>query len=233
MTRTRAASIVSVGLLALVACSSSTAKSGETKQTGPAADLAVAKAAVLSAADLPGYTETPYKETDDIPQSVKKKFAECMHTDVTIFDDTPGAQKAHSSDFDKDGAQVSGSVEIDPQKSDIDKGWNQLTTPGVDKCLQQLLQAAFTLSAPSGTTVGTASLERFEVAIGDRSVGYTVKIPATTQGTNVVVYADLLYVARDRAGIDLTAINSTQPFDRATEIALAQAMYDRVGTKAS
>lgn len=46
-------------------------------------------------------------------------------------------------------------------------------------------------------------------------------------------YIDFLLVARDRAGIEVDTVRIDQPFNRATEIALARTMYDRVGTKAS
>ncbi len=74
---------------------------GATKKVDPAADLALAKTAVLTAADLPGYSEKPHQESSDIPDSVKNDFAKCLNVDATFFDDTPGAQKANSSDFEK------------------------------------------------------------------------------------------------------------------------------------
>ena len=55
MTSARRCSIVVlVALLALAACGSSA------KKVDPAADLAVAKSAVLTAADVPGYTGSPH-----------------------------------------------------------------------------------------------------------------------------------------------------------------------------
>ncbi len=76
-------------------------------------------------------------------------------------------------------------------------------------------------------------MTRFSVGFGNRSVGYAVMVPVSAQGNNVVVYDDELFVARDRAGIELSASNVGQPFDRAKEIALARTMYDRIGTKAN
>jgi hypothetical protein len=224
----KTSAIVLVPALMLGACGSST------KKVDPAADLAVAKAAGLTAADLPGYKETPYKKSSDVPASVKKDFATCLHVKTTVLDDTPGAQKANSSDFDKGNATVSGSVEIDPKKSDIDTGWNALNKPGIERCLEQLFQAAVRLAAPSGgVTFGATSVTKFDVGVGKRSVGYSVKITASSQGVNVVFYADFVFVARDRAGIELDALNLSKPFSRAKEAALARAIYDRIGTKAS
>jgi hypothetical protein len=220
--------IVLVAVLALGACSG-----GSAKKVDPTADLALAKAAVLTAADLPSYFARPFQKSSDIPVSVKKDFAKCLNVAVTIFDDTPGAQKVHSPDFSKNSASVSSSVEIDPKTSDVDKGWNELTTPGITRCLQRLFQAAVTLSAQSGVTFGATTVTKFDVGIGSRSVGYAAKFSAASQGKAVVFYVDLVFVARDRAGIELDASNLAQPFDHSAEIALVRKMYDRVGTKAS
>ena len=100
---------------------------GSAKKVDPAADLALAKSAVLTDADVPGYTGSPHTPSDDIPAAAKKEFATCMKAPTTIFDDAPGAQKADSPDFAKGQAQVSNSIEIDPKKSDVDKGWSQIS----------------------------------------------------------------------------------------------------------
>jgi hypothetical protein len=222
----RRSAILLVAALVLGACG------GSTKKVDPAADLALAKAAALTAADLPSYFAKPFQQSSDIPVSVKKNFAKCLNVAVTIFDDIPGAQKVHSPDFTKNSASVSSSVEIDPKTSDVDKGWNELTKPGIARCLERLFQAAVKLSAPSGVTFGATTVTKFDVAVGSRSVGYAAKFSATSQRTAVVFYVDLVFVARDRAGIEVDASNVGQPFDRATEIALARTMYDRIGTKA-
>ena len=88
---------------------------GGTTKVDPAADLALAKSAVLTGADLPGYSEKPHQESSDIPDSVKNDFAKCLNLDATIFNDTPGAQKVNSADFAKDRATVESSIEIDPK----------------------------------------------------------------------------------------------------------------------
>ena len=99
--------------------------------------------------------------------------------------------------------------------------------------MQRLFDAGLKLSAPSGATFGATTVTRFSVGVGNRSVGYALMVPVSAQGNNLVVYEDLLFVARDRAGIQLLAVNVGQPFDRATEIALARTMYERIGTNAN
>ncbi len=217
---------VCAAALVLAACGSSGSKAD------PAKDLKTAKAATLTSADLPAYSATPYQPSGDVPAAVKKRFAECVHEPTTVFDDTPGAQKAHSPDFRQREHTISATVEIDPKRSDIDKGWSQLSKPGIEPCLEQLFESAVKLSAPDAT-FANASATRFNVGVGDRSVGYEIKMDVTTQGETAPADVNLLYVARDRAGIDLIADNIGQPLDHASEIALVRKMYDRVGTKAA
>jgi hypothetical protein len=224
----RAISAASVfAVTALSACGGSSAK-----KVDPAADLAAAKAAVLTAADLPGYTPKPHSESNDLPASAKQQFAKCLNTSTTLFDTTPGAQKANSPDFDKDQAEVQSSIEIDPTRADITKGWNEITQRGLEDCLGKLFDAALKGSVP-GATFGATEVTRFEPHIGNQSVGYQMTIPATSQaGQQLRLYIDVIFVPRDRAGITLSGLNLDQPVDRATEIALAQKIYDRVGTHA-
>jgi hypothetical protein len=228
MTRRRRHSTVLLILPVLVlgACG------GSAKKADPAADLAIAKASVLTKADLPGYSEKPYKKAGDVPDAVKRNFATCAGVEVTSFDDTLGAQKVHSSDFEKDRALVSSSIQIDPVKSHIDLAWSVLTKSGTDRCLLLLFEAILQIGAPSGAVFGATTITKFDPGVGDRSVGYAFKIPASAGTTNIVFYADLVFATRGRAAIQLTAFNLGLPFDRATEITLARAMYDRIGTAA-
>jgi hypothetical protein len=206
---------------------------GSAKKVDPAADLALANAASLTAADMSGYTATPYQKSGDIPDPVKKNFAKCLNVKATIFDDTPGAQKVHSPDFKQGSATVSGTVEIDPKRSDIDNGWNTLSKSGFERCMQQLFNAVFTSAMPSGATVGDTTVTKFDVGVGSRSLGVEAKTSISYRGRSFVSYIDFLMVARDRAGIEVDTVQLNHPFTRATEIALARTVYDRIGTKTS
>ena len=216
-----------VAASALYGCESSSAK------VDPGADLAVAKAARIKGADLPGYRERAYHPSaDEMPARLKRDFANCLHVGTTLFDETRGAQTAHSSDFAKGDATVSSNVEIDPTRASIDKGWKALTLPGVGKCLEQLFQSAIKQDAPADLVTTNATIAKFSLGVGSRSVGYSVKFSASGLGSEFVFYTDLLFIARGRAGISIEVSNVGKPFDRSTEIALAHKMYNRIGTKA-
>jgi hypothetical protein len=216
-----------VSLLALNACG------GSAKKVDPAADLALAKSAVLTKADLPGYTGKTHTKSDDLPAAVKRKFAACVGVPSTIFDDTPGAQHVDSLDFSKVDAQVSDSVEIEPKKSDVDTGWNEISKQAVAPCLKQLFQDALKAQGdiPAGVTLDT-SVERFDAGVGSRSIGYALTVTVTGPAGSVALYIDLIFVARDRAGLEFSFLNRGAAVDRSLETSLAQKVYDRVGTKA-
>ncbi|HEY1740215.1 MAG TPA: hypothetical protein VGI86_15990 [Acidimicrobiia bacterium] len=219
--------LVAAAVLTIAACGSSSSKAD------PATDLATAKAATLTAADMAGWKATPYSSSgDELPASLKKQFANCIHESSTIFDDRPGEQKGHSPDFAKGNAEVSAEVDVEPARSDVDSDWKNISKAGFETCLGQLFSAAFKTSA-TGVTVSKVTATRFAVGVGSRSVGYAMKITAADQGVSVDAYIDLVVAGRDRAEIELDAENVAQPVDRATEKKLIQTMYDRVGSKAS
>ncbi|HEX4493615.1 MAG TPA: hypothetical protein VH914_20600 [Acidimicrobiia bacterium] len=227
LTRSVRATCVVALVVALGACGSSA------KHSGSASDLSAAKASVLTAADLPSYFAKPYQASNDTPVAVRQQFAKCLNVSTTIFDDTPGAQRAHSPVFTKNSSSLASSVEIDPKTSQIDQGWSELTNPKITQCLQQLFEATTKLSAPTGVTFGPTTVTKFSPGIGGRSIGYTAQLTATSGGTAMTFYVDLLFVARDRAGVELEAFSTGEPFDRTTETSLAKKMNDRIGDKAA
>jgi hypothetical protein len=222
--------VVLVAALVLSACGGSAKK---VEKVDPAADLALAKTAVLTTADLPGYTANLFKKSTDISDSSKKQFAKCLNVGMTIFDANPAAQTVHSSAFVKDRASLSGSVEIYPKKTDVDQDWNEFTRPSSARCLQQLLQPSLVAAGPSGAVFGRTTVAKFHVGVGSRSIGYATMVTASLHGGHVTSYADFVFVTRDRAAIDLVAYSEGLPFTRSAEIALVRKIYDRIGSRAN
>ena len=78
---------------------------GGSKKANPTADLAAARAAVLTKADLPGYDSTPHEKSDDLPDSAKTAFNQCVKAEASPLDNVTGEQQADSDDFDKDNSR--------------------------------------------------------------------------------------------------------------------------------
>jgi hypothetical protein len=209
---------------------------GSAKKVDPAADLRAAKSAVLASADVPtGFTGTPHTDSDDLPAAAKKAFADCMHVDVTLFDETPGAQKADSPDFKKGDSEIDSSVEIDPKKKDLDSGYQQMAQSQTPACLGQLFDSAFKSSAGSqpGVTFGKVNVTRASVTgIGDRGFSFSGTIPVSAASQSLIFYFDVFLVQRARAGITISTFQTNAPFDHDTELRLVRTVVDRVGDSA-
>ena len=222
-----------VGMVALAACGSS---GGGTKKVDAATDLATATAAVVNGADLPGYASSPHTNSDDPPSSITQDFATCVNLPTTIFDTTPGAQKVNSADFTQEQTQteISGDVVIYPAQSDADAAWTSISKSGIESCFQQLFEEAVKvgLTESEGITFGPTAVDRFDPGIGDRSIGYAVKITAAGPSSSGIFFSDFIFVARDRAAMELDFVQSGSALDRGFETSLAQKVYDRIGDKA-
>jgi hypothetical protein len=221
--------VVAVAALAFAACGG-----GGAKKVDPAADLALANAAVINSADLPGYASSPHTNADEPPSQIRSDFASCVHEPSTILDDIPGAQKVYSADFSKNPTFVSGSVSIAASTNDMDNAWASISKSGIESCFEEFFREAVKvgITESEGISFGPTAVDRFEPGVGARSVGYAVKITASGPGAADVFFSDFIFVQRDRAGIVLAFTNSGSPLDRSFENGLAQTVYDRIGDKA-
>lgn len=229
MTAARTGSILLlVSSLALAACGSGA------KKVDPAADLALAKRAVLLKADLPGYTSQPHTADDDLPPALKKGFDTCLKVTTSIFDDAPGMQQASSEDFSKGEGQISETTRLYPKQHDIDEKFKQVSDEGTGACLQKLFEEAAKSGATSAdkVTFSNETVTQFDPGVGDHSVGYAVKLGLTINGQSAVLYADIVFLQRDRAGFDFEFIDVGGATDRAFETSLVQKVYDRIGSDA-
>jgi hypothetical protein len=223
---------LTVPLLVLSACGSS---SKSAKPADPATDLATANAAVVNTADLPGYASSPHSNSEDPPSALKSEFASCVKEPTTILDDPPGAQKANSADFTKEPTQISGTVVIAPTTGAIDSGWDSISKSGIESCFETFFREAVKigLTESQGIVFGPTAVERFDPGIGNRSVGYAVKITANGPGGAAAFFSDFFFVVHDRALMELGFTNTGAALDRDFETGIAHKVYDRLGDKAA
>jgi hypothetical protein len=230
MTSARTGSIVLLAsLFAVSACGSSA------KKVDPAADLALAKRAVPTQADVPGYTSAPHTPADDLPATLRKSFDGCLKVSASLFDDTPGAQKASSDDYSKGQAQISANAKVYPKKSDLDADFTALANAGTGACLQKLFEAAAQSGQANGQnlTIGKESVNQFDPGIGGHSVGYALQLTLTLGKQSAVFFADVIFLQRDRAGLDFEFVDIGTAPDRALATSLVQKSYDRIGKDAA
>jgi hypothetical protein len=230
MTSARTGSIVLLAsLFALSACGSSA------KKVDPAADLALAKRAVLTKADLPGFESSPHTADDDLPADLKKTFDACLKVTTSLFDTTPGAQSASSDDFSKGQEQISGNAKIYPKQDLIDAHFKALADSGTGACLQKLFDAAARDPGSGGPAVkiSNESVSQFAPGVGPHSVGYEVKLTLTLNKQTATFFADVIFLQRDRAGLDFEFVDIGAAPDRTFATSLVQKSYDRIGKDAA
>jgi hypothetical protein len=229
MTSARTGSIVVLAsLFAVSACGSSA------KKVDPAADLALAKRAVLTKADLAGYTEAPHTAADDLPAPLKKSFAACQKVSTTFFDDAPGGQRANSSEFSKGESQISATAKIYVKTNEINQHFDEVSNAATGGCLQKLFEAAAKSGESNGqkVTVSKESVSRFDLGVGSHSVGYAVQLTLASGPRTAAFFADVIFLQRDRAGLDFEFVDLGTAPDHTFETALVQKSYDRIGNDA-
>lgn len=219
----------SAAILLLVVCMLASGCGSSAKKVDPVDDLALIQHAGLTAADLPGYSAAKHEAADDVPASIRKSFAACMKVPATVFDDTPNSQRVDSDNFAKGEAAVSSELRIYGAQSDVDDRWQQVAKPATGPCLAQLFENGAKLGAEAGLTFGASSGSQFNVGVGPRSVGYSVKLTLTADKEPTVFYADVVFAQRGRAIVSIDSVDVGAPSDRAFQIALTQKVYDRLG----
>ena len=208
------------------------------KSSNPAADLALAKGSVLTETDAPsGYTAAPHQSSGDLPEPVKRDFANCIHTDATILD--VNGQHADGPDFnDGNDGSIENSVEIMKTKSITDKEIKAIQQPSVPNCLGKLFDTAIKAEVAKdpqaqGATFGAVTVTPLPVpGVGDKSAAFRARVPISAGGNSAVFYADTLFVQRGRAGITLQASKIGEAPDQSLENQLASKMVNRLGAKA-
>jgi hypothetical protein len=238
MFRARALPVaVLIVALAASACSSDRTSRIDASPTPSSPDLTLAQHAVLRSSDVGGYRANKHTAQTDLSATLKRKFAKCTGAATTILDTEPGSQTAYSPDFSKgqtNEQQMTSSVVIHPKATDVDRDWNGFAGDKAKPCLEQVFKELKPAGDANGRIkYGPLQVSEFEVGVGDRSIGYAISRSATGPGQIFQLDVDMIYVARDRAGMEFNFFNYGPNPDRAAEKKLAQKVYDRIGDKAA
>ncbi len=209
------------------------------KKADPAADLSVAKGAVLAQADMPtGFEGSAHDPSGGPNDAAKLAFANCLNTKVDLFNDAPGEQKAYSPDFSNSDTNVfiENEVDVYPKKSTVNDGYAVLTKSAAPNCVAQLVKGVITgaSSATDQVTDVSTSTQTLPVSnTGDRAVGFRTTIHFTENGEAQSGFLDLIQAQKDRAVVTLTTTveGSDSPYDVATETQLVNKVVARLGNQ--
>jgi hypothetical protein len=209
---------------------------GSSKKSDPAADLAVAKGAVLTKADMPsGFDSSPHDPSGGPPDAAKLAFANCLNTKVDLFTDSPGEQKANSDDFSNTttNAFIENEVDVYPDKKVINEGYEVLTKSNAANCVGELVKSTIAAAGNGSnpvtnlqTTAQTLPVDK----VGDRAVGFRTTIHFTQGGQDQSGFLDLIQAQKGRALVILTTTveSGDTPFDVATETQLVNKVVTRL-----
>jgi hypothetical protein len=209
---------------------------GSSKKSDPAADLAVAKGAVLTKADMPsGFDSSPHDPSGGPSDAAKLAFSNCLNTKVDLFNDSPGEQKANSDDFSNTSTNVFIGNEIDvyPDKKTINDGYSVLTKSDASNCMAELVKTTIS-GAGNGSdpvTTVTATTQTLPLdKVGDRAVGFRTTIHFTQGGQDLSGFLDLIQAQKGRAvvGLSTTVEGGDTPFDVATEAQFVNKVITRI-----
>jgi hypothetical protein len=225
--------LVPLFALALVAsaCGGSSGKKAD-----PAADLSVAKGAVLVKGDLPsGFDSSPHDPSGGPPDAAKLAFANCLNTKVDLFNDSPGEQKANSDDFSNTStnAFIENEVDVYPDKKTLNDGYAVLTKSNAPNCVAELVKS--TIAAAGNDTNPVTNLQTTAQTlpvdkVGDRAIGFRATIHFIQGGQDQSGFLDLVQAQKGRAVVILTTTveSGDTPFDVATETQLVNKVITRL-----
>jgi hypothetical protein len=192
-------------------------------------DKAKAQRIVLTATDVPGYSQDPPDPSPDSPEFEAAANA-CVKNNPLIValgqDNDP--RGATSPDFSKgETVTVSSSVTFGDTEDAARSVMADLNAATFPTCFSQ----AFTTELRKDTTNSNVSVTTTKlpaINVGDQSVAYRTVARFRTQGTNVVLNIDFTFIRVGRAFGSLQDLSATTVFPEAERLRLATAMASRM-----
>lgn len=234
--RRRPAVLAVAAVLVLGACaggggSSAPATTGATTTTVSQVQLDKARAqrAVLTAADLPGYTAGPANPSGDSAEFEAAADA-CVNNSpliVALGQDTD-PRGATSPTFSRsDTGSVTASVTFGETEDAARSVLADLGAASFPACFSQAFAAELRKDA-ANTNVSVTTTRLPAVAVGDQAVAYRTVARFGTQGTNVVLNIDFTFVRVGRGLGSVQDVSATTAFPDAERLRLAAAMATRM-----
>lgn len=236
--RARAAALGLAAVLVFGACGGDNGSSAPTTTVTPATtttlsqvqlDKQKAQRVVLTAADLPGYTQDPPRPSGDRAEFAAAANA-CVNNNpviVALGQDTD-PRGATSPGFRKgETVTVSSSVTFGETEDAARSVMADLNAASFPACFSR----AFTAELRKDTTNSNVSVTTTKLAalnVGDQSVAYRTVARLRTQGTNAVLNVDFTFIRVDRALGSIQDLQATSAFPDAERLRLATALAGRM-----
>jgi hypothetical protein len=193
-------------------------------RTPNAADLQVAQAAALTAADVPAdfATQPPLPGTS----TFDGRACRTMRDAVKALDTTAHAESAFIT---ADGhASIDNSAAVFPTVRRADKAYRAYASPNTAACLQAAVQKSVTAAVNDPAATVSVTVADDPLAVGDASAAHTVTATVTTPSgtaTNSLVVAT---VRKGRGVAQFVFANAGSPPPSAPVLAMTQAVATRM-----
>jgi hypothetical protein len=235
-----ASALVVTAVLLLGACSdngesSAPAPAPATTTTIAQAELDEQKAprVVLTAADLPGFTQDP-PESDEEESSpdLEEAATACFNNDPLLLrlgeDDDP--RGASSPDFSRgETTTVSSAVTFGESEDEARASMAALDASSFPGCFSNALRVA--LREEDAATFGNATVNTARLpatTAGDQTLGYRSTIRTTVRGQTITFYVDFSFTRSGRGLSVLTLFNIGTPFADAERTRLVTLVAGRM-----
>ena len=180
---------------------------------------------MLVAGDFPrGWTSTPPEPPTEENEAASVELAECVGT---------SGDDAKSAEVEGDEFKMGNNLEVNSEASivededDYRRDVSAIKGPKLQPCVRDIFTTR--LAEALGTPLTSAEIESLEVPThGDVTVGLRMTVGLTAEGQPLTLFMDVVLMGRDRAEVTATFISVNQPFDKALQTSLIDALGERL-----
>lgn len=195
---------------------------GSAPGTGQAGDQATARTIVLQQADMPsGWRGTPHTETPE-ERDRARAFSQCLGRTDPV---PTRSATVYGADLTNGQIQVSSVATVLKTAADARADLDAARGPKYHPCVATALRDDLRRQAPEARIEEVATEPLAVEAFGDGSVGVRVTASLVYADRTDRLFADVVYISKDRATASATFSSFTQPFPAL----LQQALISRIG----
>ena len=223
--------VVTVLAMALVACGGGGGVNedavGPAPNTGKAGDTAIANTIVLQVSDLPaGWRGAAHTETE-LERTRSRELSVC------IGRGDPARNRSalvYGPDLSMGQTQVSSIATVVERAEDARSDLDAVRGPKFGDCVVKALTGDLRRQAADAKVEGVAHASLPVEQFGDGSVGTRITANLVYPDRTDRIFADLIYISKDRAAVSATFFSFNQPFPATLQQALASRMGNRIAT---
>jgi len=196
-------------------------------QGGAVADTATARTIVLEQADMPaGWRGPAHTETPE-ERARARQIAVCMGR--------PDPQDTRSAivygpDLSLETTQVSSIATVLKTTEDAQADLAAIRGPKYGECVMAAFKEDIQRQVPEATVQDTATEPLPVEAFGDASVGVRLTANLVYPDRTDKLFADLVYITKDRSTVSVTFFSFNQPFPPTLEQSLISRVGHRIAT---